>query len=174
MPFARALRRALERAIQPVLHLQGRQFCARGGVIRRNSGQKLCDLPEGWIRPLGGWIKLNSTSGTATAGTAGEIGLGSTIGSGANATLGAVGAAAEDMMEGTTISNHVAVTALQSNKANDSVRSGTQGATPVAIYDGTATAMPVHFNIASTWDSTGGVTVNSLTLGFDFQWIKDA
>lgn len=150
-----------------------RAFTFATTAAAKSIGQKLFDFPEGFIVPKWGMIELSSTTGGSTAATAGEIGLGTVVGSGANATLGAVGATSEDIMEGTTISNHVAATALSSNKANAGVVVGTQGATGPAILDGTSTAKSCFFNIASTFNGTGGVTVNSLRVTVDWVWLGD-
>lgn len=133
-------------------------------------GQKLYTFPEGFISPKGGAIKMVSTCPTGLSATAGEIGLGSVIGTGAIATLGAGAATMEDFMEGTTISNHVAATALTSKKANKPDLSGTEATSGVRILDGTATAIALHFNICSTWDQTAAedVTINSLEVTFDW------
>jgi hypothetical protein len=121
-------------------------------------GEHIASFPVGLIRPVGGYISLASTCATGLSATAGEIGLGTTIASGAVATLGGT-AAFEDLMEGTTISNHVAATELRSRKANDSVVAGTQGATGPAILDGTSAAKKIHLNIASTWNQTAAESV---------------
>jgi hypothetical protein len=121
-------------------------------------GEQIASFPLGIIRPVGGYIALTSTCATGLSATAGEIGLGSTIASGAIATLGAGSAAMENLMEGTTISNHVAATALVSRKANNAVANA-GAAFGTAVLDGTATAAKIHLNIASTWDQTAAESV---------------
>lgn len=123
-------------------------------------GQKLFTYPSAIIQPLGTTIKMTSTCATGLSATAGEIGLGTTIGSGANATLGAVAAGAENVMEGTTISNHVAATTLTSNKAGVPVVAFDHGATgSYGIIDATAGTSVVYANVASTWDQTAAEDV---------------
>lgn len=122
-------------------------------------GEHIATFPEGIIRPIGGFVSMASTCETGLSATAGEVGLGTTIASGAIATLGAGSAAMEDLMEGTTLSNHVAATELLSVKANDSVVAGTQGATGPAILDGSGTAKKIHLNLASTWNQTASEAV---------------
>lgn len=138
-------------------------------------GQKIYTFPTGAIRPAGGTIKMVSTCPTGLSATAGEIGLGSVIGTGAIATLGAGAATMEDFMEGTTISNHVAATALTSLKSNRPAGGGTSATNGVMHLDGTSTATALHFNIASTWDQTSAedVTINSLEIVFDWVWMED-
>lgn len=121
-------------------------------------GEHIATFPKGIIRPVGGLVVLTSTTATGLSATAGEVGLGTTIASGAVAVLGGT-AAFENLMEGTTISNHVAATSLVSRKQNDSVVRGTQGATAPALIDGSATAAKIHLNLASTWDQTAAESV---------------
>lgn len=132
-------------------------------------GQKILTMPEGFIVFPMARIKMTSTCASGLSATAGEVGLGSVIASGANATLGAVGATSEDIMEGQTIANHVAATALQTKEMGHPVGYGAAGAAQTSYYDGTGTACPVHFNIASTWNQTAAedVTINSLEV-----WLK--
>ena len=137
-------------------------------------GQKIYTFPAGWIIPVAASIEMVSTTGGTTAATAGEIGLGTVIGSGANATMGAVGATSENIMEGTTISNHVAATALSSNKANSGVAAFDHGAAVAWPLDGTSTNIPVHLNIASTFSSTDGCTVNSAEVTIIWAHLGDA
>lgn len=125
-------------------------------------GEKIFSYPAGTglIQPLETHVKLTSLCPTGLSATAGEVGLGSVIGSGANATLGAVGATAEDIMEGTTLSNHVAATTLTSKKANRPVTFGDHGATTtVGLLDATSSAVSAHLNIASTWNQTAAENV---------------
>jgi hypothetical protein len=121
-------------------------------------GEHIATFPKGLIRPVGGLVVLNSLCPTGLSATAGEVGLGSTVASGAVATLGGT-VGFENLMEGTTLANHVAATPLVSRKANDSVVRGTQGALGPAVLDGSANAVKVHLNVASTWDQTAGESV---------------
>lgn len=121
-------------------------------------GEHIGSFPLGIIKPVGGYIALTSTCATGLSATAGEIGLGSTIASGAIATLGAGSAAMENLMEGTTISNHVAATALVSRKANNAVANAS-AAFGTAVLNGTSSAVKIHLNIASTWDQTSSEAV---------------
>jgi len=134
-------------------------------------GQKIFTFPEGFIIPVAARIQMSTTA--ADNATAGEVGLGTVVGSGANATLGAVGATSENIMEGTTLSNHTAATALTSNKCNMPVIFGTQGATAPSVIDGSATAADCFLNIASTFSGTGGFTFTSGTVVVDWIWMGD-
>lgn len=127
-------------------------------------GQKIYTLPEGWILPRVARVTMSSTTGATTTGTAGEVGLGTVVGSGAVATLGGTGTF-EDIMAGATLSNHVAQTAL----STDVVSATDNG----VVLDGTGTANDVFLNIASTYNGTGGVTVNGATVEILWTWIGD-
>lgn len=138
-------------------------------------GEHIASFPEGVIRPLGAAIRLTSLCPTGLSATAGEVGLGTTIASGAAATLGGT-AAFENIMEGTTLSNHVAATTLTSNKANDPIISGTHSATfgSGALIDGSGTAAKIHLNLASTWNQTAAETFTfSARIALDWQYLGD-
>ena len=135
-------------------------------------GEHIATFPQGLIRPVGASVVMTSLCPTGLSATAGEVGLGTTIASGAIATLGAGSAAMENLMEGTTLSNHVAATVLTSRKANDSVVRGTQGATGPAIIDGSGTAAKIHLNLASTWNQTSAESVAFSALIFlDWEYV---
>lgn len=121
-------------------------------------GEHIATFPVGIIRPIAGYVSLASTCASGLSATAGEVGLGSTIASGAIATLGAGSAAMENLMEGTTLSNHVAATELRSRKANNAV-SNASAAFGTAVLDGSGTAIKVHLNLASTWNQTAAESV---------------
>ncbi len=128
-------------------------------------GEWIASFPAGMglVKIEDASLKITSTAATGLSGAAGELGLGTLIGSGANATLGAVGATAEDIKGGTTISNHVAGTALVSEKWN--VPGGFKAYTevlPTYALDASASAKKIHLNIASAW--TQGAT-GTLTFG---------
>jgi hypothetical protein len=123
-------------------------------------GEWVFTYPVGLVTPLVTHVQMTSLCPTGLSATAGEIGLGTTIGSGANATLGAVGAAAENVMEGTTISNHVAATTLVTKKFNVPTVGFDHGATAAAhTIDATAGTSKVYVNVASTWNQTAAENV---------------
>ena len=131
-------------------------------------GQKVYTFPEGWILPVAARLKTITTTGATTAATAGEIGLGTTVASGAVAVLSGT-AGFQNILDGKTISDHVAVTALTSHVA--AAAGGTSGT--MDLLDGTATPVPVYLNIASTYDGTGGVTLTSAEVEILWIWIGD-
>lgn len=119
-------------------------------------GEHIFSFPAGigLVEPLVAHVKMLSTTDAAQAATAGEIGLGSVIATGANATLGAVGATSEDIMEGTTIANHVADTELTTEEMNRPVAFGDHGAAGMfGLFDCSASAVDVHLNLATTYDN---------------------
>jgi hypothetical protein len=140
-------------------------------------GQKLFTFPEGLIEPKFGLIEMTSTCATGLSATAGEVGLGTVLATGANATLGST-AGDEDLMGGQTIANHVAATLLTTTEHNYPIGFGTtiDETPPVEhILDGTATAKSCMFNIASTWNQTAAedVTINTLKVTLDWNYRGD-
>lgn len=125
-------------------------------------GEHIFTYPSGIgiIQPLYTSVKLLSTCPTGLSATAGEVGMGSVVASGANATLGAVGATCENIMEGTTLSNHVAATPLTSKKGNFAVAFGDHGATSgTGVLDASAADVKAFLNLASTWNQTAAENV---------------
>jgi hypothetical protein len=99
-------------------------------------------------------VGLNLTTGTPTSDTP-EIGLGTVVGSGANATIGAVGTTSEDIMEGVVMAD-IAGTA----KANMDQR-------PMDMLAGAAHT--VYLNFADTWadvDDTTATADGTVTLSW--------
>lgn len=124
-------------------------------------GEKVFSYPSGLgvIQPLYTTVRVSSLTPTGLSATAGEVGLGTTIASGAVATLGGT-PAFENVMEGTTIGNHVAGTTLTSKLGNCAVAFGDHGAAGnFGVVDATAAEAGVHLNIASTWDQTAAESV---------------
>jgi len=118
-------------------------------------GEHIASFPSGSgiIVPLHASILLVSETATGQAATAGEVGLGSVIGSGAVSTLGGT-ATFEDIMEGTTLSNHVAATELVSEKFNRPILYGDHGATAAAsFFDASAADVKIHLNLATAYDN---------------------
>jgi hypothetical protein len=95
-------------------------------------------------------VEVNHADGESAAG-AGELGLGSTAGSGANATLGAVATTAEDICG-----------PLTSVDTADAAVSTVLGGN--TVYDDTATHY-CYFNIADTWGDVTGTDLNADIVG---------
>lgn len=140
-------------------------------------GQDLFTLPTGIIAPLHTTLKMTSLAPTGLSATAGEVGLGTTVATGAIATLGAGSAAMENVMEGTTLANHVADTTLVSEVANTPVAAFDHGAAgSFGVIDATAGTSKVYLNLASTWNQTSTESVafqvdgvfTFMVLGSDF------
>lgn len=133
-------------------------------------GEWIASFPVGRVLSLGAYVKLTSTCPTGLSATAGEVGLGSTIASGANATLGAVGQAAENIMEGTTLANHVAAVTLTSNKANKPAAPSTSATDGQGVLDGSITGAKIHLNLASTFDQTAAESITFQAV-IDMYWV---
>lgn len=144
---------------------------AEGGAAAKAFGQKIATFPAGLIKPMGAEIDF-TISTAATTATAGEIGLGTVIGSGANATLGAVGATSENIMEGTTLAN-ITTTASRYFRFNDPIIAGTHSATAGsgAIINGSSTASPIYLNIASTWGASENLTLSNVRVRIHWKFI---
>ena len=136
-------------------------------------GEHVFSYPAGLglIQPLYSSVKITSTTNAAQTATAGEVGLGSLISSGTNATVGAVGATAENIMEGTTIANHVAATALTIEEANGPLAFGDHGAVGIyGVLDATSAAVKCHLNFATTYgQASTAATVFSGTIVHRFR-----
>lgn len=131
-------------------------------------GQRIYQFPEGWILPVAARLKLITTTGGTTTGTAGEVGLGTTVATGAVAVLSGT-ADFENILTGQTLSNHVAQTALTTHVA--AAAGGTSGT--MNVLDGTSTPASVFLNVASTYSGTGGVTVTRAEVEILWQYLND-
>jgi hypothetical protein len=129
-------------------------------------GQQIYQLPEGFILPLAANVRLVSTTGATTAATAGELGIGTSVASGATALLGT--AAWANVLGPQTLSNHVAVTALTTQIAG--AAGNTAGSMDVLNSTDSADPVELYLNIASTYSGTGGVTVSEAIV--DLLWIN--
>ena len=99
-------------------------------------------------------IAIKQTQGNITADTP-EVGLGTTIASGANATLGAVGAAAENIMEGVV--------------AADCNGTATVGNVNTNLVIATASSHIVYLNVADGWAASGD-TAAAISGTFEVFW----
>jgi hypothetical protein len=125
-------------------------------------GEKVFSYPSGLglVQPLYTSVKLTSLCPTGLSATAGEVGLGTAVATGAIATLGAGSATMENIMEGTTLSNHVAATTLVSEKANLPVAFGDHGAAGAfGLLDASSSAVAAYLNIASTFNQTAAESI---------------
>lgn len=126
----------------------GVTLIASGDNAAKAGGVAILSFPAGKIIPLGAIIVSGSIVGDQTDAnnTAGEIGLGTVVGSGSNATLGAVGATSEDFMEGATIGNMTAGAAVSVANLNDGPRDPIGNA---------SAAWSLYLNLATTFGNYG-------------------
>lgn len=124
-----------------VLTLNG-AFPAIAGGAALGVGKLIMTLPAGarFVTGSAYSIALKQTEGNVTADTP-EVGLGTTISSGANATLGAVGAAAENISEGSATADCNGTAELVEKTTNLAI---------AAAGDHT-----IYLNVADTWASSG-------------------
>ncbi len=134
-------------------------------------GEHIVTFPLGLIRPNWTSLYLSSTCATGLSATAGEVGLGTVIGSGAVAVLSGTSTFI-DIMEGCTLENHVAATELVTRKRNSPVAFGDHGvAGNYGVLDGSATAKKCFLNLASTWNQTAAESVTFggiITINYDY------
>lgn len=108
-------------------------------------GYLLYTFPAGEVVVNSAYISMAVTLAEDTTATP-EVGLGTVLGSGAHATLGASDAACEDILG--------PATANDCNGTAEVLTVAVAGGTPLVIA--TAGAHIVHFNIAATWANTAG------------------
>lgn len=123
------------------------QIIAAGDNAAKAGGFKMLTLPIGLYVPIASMFYGSIVGDQTDANnTAGEIGIGTVVGSGANATLGAVGATAENFMEGYTIGNMTAGAAVVIAGAVDS------GREVIGSVSGTT---DLYLNLATTFGNYG-------------------
>ncbi len=119
-------------------------------------GEKIFSYPSGLglVLPMFTHLNITGSAPTGLSATAGEIGLGTTIASGAVAVLTGT-AGFHSVMEAQTIANHVAATPLAIKEAafQDAPFAGGQTA-PVDVQNAVSSAVDVHLNVASAWNQT--------------------
>jgi hypothetical protein len=94
-----------------------------------------------------------------------EWGLGTTLASGANATLTAAGNTTEDITDGTAMSAISAVgTAVAVVKLPEA---------DVTNLDGHTTAIPVFLNCAGNWATTENLTISAVTVTITWAFLGD-
>ena len=120
-------------------------------------GQKIAIFPKGIIKVKDILLDANLSTPTGLSSTAGEIGLGTVVGSGAVAVLSGT-ATFEDILTGQTMSNLVAGT-----PNDETAQVDTDG-----ILDGSGTAKSMFLNVASTWNQTAAedVTIDATATVF--------
>lgn len=122
-------------------------------------GYLLFTFPAGAVAVSSASMSMAVTLAEDTTATA-DVGLGMLIGSGANATLGAVGATAENVITGQASTN-CSGTATVKTIVNQ----------PLAIE--AADAHTLYFNIADTWANTAGTDLSGDIAGtVVLQWAK--
>jgi len=119
-------------------------------------GSKAYDFPKGQIKCTYGTIgfTISAPTGTETP----EVGLGTIVGSLDKTTLGAVGNAAEDVLDGT------ATAAVTTEGTVESYLFTAEA----GVLDGTVTAKDLYFNVAGNWAATENLTIASITV--DLSW----
>lgn len=147
-------------ALKPAASLQRAELCtikkltinvnefkkAISGDAALGFGQKIWDFHEAEVAIVGARMNVNLTAPDGLGSTAGEIGLGTVVASGAVAVLSGT-ATFEDILTGHTVSN---LTKSGSDTNNEVAVDGIVAGS----LDGTTTAKDVFLNYASTFDQT--------------------
>ena len=107
-----------------------------------SDGALIYTLPAGAIIVDACSLDVALTLADAVQTDTPELGVGTTVGSGANATLGAVGAAAENVFEGTAVANVAGTTPLEAVK---------QPTAATTLLISAAADHTLYLNVADTW-----------------------
>ncbi len=129
------------------------------GPTSLSFGSKIYDFPLGQIKCTGGTITFTIAAPTITITP--EVGIGTIIGTGANATLAAVGATAEDVLDGTATS---AITTAGTKEEY-------AFAAEAGMLDGTVTAKDIFLNCAGAWTVSENVTISSITIDLTWEFV---
>ena len=122
-------------------------------------GNQAYNFPLGLIKCLGGTMDFTIQGATAT--NTPEVGLGSVLGAGAQATLGAAGATMEDILDGTATSA-ISVPGTVESYAFQA---------EAGVLDGTGTAKDVFFNCAGNWAVTENITFSDITITLTWEFL---
>lgn len=127
-------------------------------------GKKIYDFPEGYIKILACVVDVTLSAATCTATP--EVGVGTVLAAGVNATLGAAGATTENILDGTAMSaidadgtQYLVNGALESDQA--------------AGFDGHTTPVDLYINFAAGWGAADDVTIEG-TVEITWMHIGDA
>jgi len=119
------------------------------------AGLELYTLPDGAVNIIGSAMHVFLTGTTAHEDDTPEVGLGTTIGSGANATLGAVGAGAENVFGPHVVAgieDDGTEGALNLSGGSSTTANKSSG---LFLADGDA-SRTIYLNIADGWAATAG------------------
>lgn len=125
-----------------VLTLAALSLGTSGDNAAKANGGLLYTFPAGIILVKAAILSVGLTLADSTKTDTPELGLGTVVASGVNATLGAVGATAEDIFEGAAVAD-----------VNGTVFNGLKKPTaaPYELLIAAAGAHTVYMNIADTW-----------------------
>ncbi len=128
-------------------------------------GEHIASFPLGKIQPLGAEVAFTTHTTTGCA-NGGEVGLGTTIASGAVATLGGT-VAFGNLMDGTTVAALTAATTEEFFRGNLPDLTGTKATNGVMVLDSSATAAKIHLNWAGDHDASENFTFSAIV---DLWW----
>jgi len=124
-------------------------------------GDQVYNFPTGLIKCLGGTIGFTIQGATAT--NTPEVGLGSVLGAGAQATIGAAGATMEDVLDGTATSA-ISVPGTVESYAF---------AAEAGVLNGVAGAKDLFLNCAGNWAVTENITFSDITIDLVWEYLGD-
>lgn len=122
-------------------------------------GDQAYNFPLGNIKVTGGVMTFTISAAVETATP--EVGLGSVLGAGVQATIGAAGATMEDFLDGT------ATSAITSAGTDEAYAWYAEAPGP----DGTATAADLFFNCAGAWGQTEDLTFSDITIDITWEYL---
>ncbi len=122
-------------------------------------GDQAYNFPLGNIKVTGGVMTFTIAAAVETATP--EVGLGSVLGVGVQATIGAAGATMEDFLDGT------ATSAITSAGTDEAYSWYAEAPGP----DGIATAVDLFFNCAGAWGQTEDLTFSDITIDFTWEYL---
>ena len=137
-----------------------------GAGSPRAFGKKIFDFPEGGVRVEAAVMDLTLVASLSS--TAAEIGLGTTLATGATASLGGAGATTENIIDGST----AGATSNTSGSGGGTYQRVAAAETDAAALDGAGTAVDMYLNIAAGWDETGTYIVAG-TISFNWSYLGD-
>ena len=120
-------------------------------------GALLYTLPAGVQKVNAVYASLALSGDAQAAADTPELGIGTVVGSGANATLGAVGATAEDILEGSAVADVNGTVNIDSDLA-------------VNQLVGSGDAKTLYLNLADTWASSADDDAITATGTIVLEW----
>lgn len=128
-------------------------------------GEKLYTLPAGIQNIKSVYMSLALTGTTTIVGDTPEVGIGSVLGAGVHATIGAAGATMEDYWEGVTSG------VIDGTNAVTDIKVATAGAQTGIALNAVGDSKALYLNVADTWAGAGDVIATG-TITIEWEMIN--